>query len=173
MLKGSQKNSALQLKGWFKSKTSIQEHRNEIQNSYQTCAWIIWYIFPIQCEKLRTNHLTLLHVVTVPYACWFLWRAYYIEDFKWHLHFQFGVAFWRVVLREVYFEGPNRVWRALTFSRIPSGLKLTYMPTKVSKCPTTFITCFLFHNGHNLVNVPCLIKRKAETLKLRSNLCYY
>jgi hypothetical protein len=28
--------------------------------------------------------------------------------------FQFGVALWRVVLREeVYFEGPNRVWRAL------------------------------------------------------------
>jgi hypothetical protein len=26
--------SAFQLKGWFKSKTSIQEYRNEIQNSY-------------------------------------------------------------------------------------------------------------------------------------------
>ena len=32
ILKGSQV-SALQLKGWFKSKTSIQEYRNEIQNS--------------------------------------------------------------------------------------------------------------------------------------------
>ena len=49
----------------------------------------------------------------MPYACWFLWRTDYIEDFKWRLHGQFGVAFWRVVLREVYFEGPNRVWRAL------------------------------------------------------------
>ena len=40
----------------------------------------------------------------MPYACWFLWLADYIEDFKWHLDFQFGVAFWRVVLREVYLE---------------------------------------------------------------------
>ena len=28
--------------------------------------------------------------------------------------FRFGVAFWKVILREVYFEGPHdRVWRAL------------------------------------------------------------
>ena len=33
ILKGSQ-ISALQLKGWFKPKTSIQEYTNEIQNSY-------------------------------------------------------------------------------------------------------------------------------------------
>ena len=44
------------------------------------------------------------------------WRAYYMEDFKWHLHFQFGVAFWRVVLIEVYFEGPYQAWRALKAS---------------------------------------------------------
>ena len=51
----------------------------------------------------------------MPYACWYLWHTNYIEDFKWRLlHFQFGVAIWRVVLREVYFEGPNRVWRPLT-----------------------------------------------------------
>ena len=61
----------LQLKGWFKSKTSIQEYRNEIQNSYWTCAWIIWCMFPGQCEESRINHLTPLLVVTVPYACWF------------------------------------------------------------------------------------------------------
>ena len=54
--------------------------------------------------------------VTMPYACWFLWQAYYIEDFKWHLHFQFGVVFWKVVLREVYFEGPNCTWRTLKTS---------------------------------------------------------
>ena len=73
-------------------------------------------MFPIQFEELTINHLTLLLVVTMPYACWFLWRANYTEDFKWRLHFQFGVAFWRVFLREVYFEGPNRVWRALKTS---------------------------------------------------------
>ena len=44
-----------------------------------------------------------------------LW-AYYNEDFKWRLHVQFGVAFRRVVLREVYYEAPNRVWRALKTS---------------------------------------------------------
>ena len=65
--------SALQFKGWFK--TSIQEYRNETQNSYSICAWIIWYMFPVQCEELRINHLTLLLVVTMSYACWFLWQA--------------------------------------------------------------------------------------------------
>ena len=33
ILKGSQ-IKALELKSWFKSKTSIQDYRNEIQNSY-------------------------------------------------------------------------------------------------------------------------------------------
>ena len=84
-------------------------------------------MFSVKCEELKINHRTSFLVVTMPYACWFLWLAYYIEDFKWHLHFQFGVAFWRVVLREVYFEGPNRVWRALKTSilntdREPQGL---------------------------------------------------
>ena len=77
----------------------------------------IWYMFLVQCEELRGNHLTPLLVVTMPYACWFLWWwADYIKDFKWRLHFQFGVAFSRVVLREVYFEGPNRIWRTLKTS---------------------------------------------------------
>ena len=35
-----------------------------------------------QCEELRINHLTLMFVVTMPYACWFLWRVDYIEDFN-------------------------------------------------------------------------------------------
>ena len=104
IMKGSQ-ISTLQLKGWFKCKTSLQKYRNETQNSYWTCAWIIWYMFPVQREELKFIHLTPLLVVTMPYACWFLWRAYYIEDFKWRLHFQSRVAFWRIVLREVYFEG--------------------------------------------------------------------
>ena len=73
-------------------------------------------MFSVQYKELRFNHLTPLLVVTMPYACWFLWRVDYVEDFKWCLHLQFGVAFWRVVLREVYFEGPNRVWRAFKIS---------------------------------------------------------
>ena len=38
-----------------------------------------------------------------------LWE-YYIEDFMWCLHFQFGVAFWRVVLKgQITFEGHWRL----------------------------------------------------------------
>ena len=117
--------SILQLKGWFKSKTSIQEYINKIKNSYQTCVWIMWYMFSVQCEELRINHLTSLLVVTMPYACWFLWHAYHIENFEWRLHFQFGVAFWRVVLREVYFEGPDCVWRPLKTSILTLPASLT------------------------------------------------
>ena len=43
----------------------------KIQNSYE----ITWYMFPVQCEESRINHQTLLLVVTMPYACWFMWRA--------------------------------------------------------------------------------------------------
>ena len=99
-------NWALRLKGWFKSNTSIHIYRNEIQYSYWTCAWIIWYMFLVQCEELRISHLTPFLLVTMPYACWLLWRAYYIENFKWHRHFQHGVAFCKVVLREIF------IWRA-------------------------------------------------------------
>ena len=73
-------------------------------------------MFLVQCKELRINHLTLLLVLTMPYACWFLCRVNYIEDLKWRLRFQFGVVFWTVVLGEVYFEGPNCIWRALKTS---------------------------------------------------------
>jgi hypothetical protein len=66
--------------------------------------------------KIRSNHLTPLLVVTMPFTCWFLWHVDYIEGFKRRLPFQFGVAFWRGVLREVCFEGPDHVWRALKTS---------------------------------------------------------
>ena len=83
----------------------------------ETCAWsILWYMFWVQCEELRITHLTPLLVVPMPYTCWFLLQVDYIEDFKWCLRIQFGVAFGRVVLRGVYFKGPNRVWRALRTS---------------------------------------------------------
>ena len=32
----------------------------------------MWYMFPVQCEEIRINHLTLLLVVTMPYAYWVL-----------------------------------------------------------------------------------------------------
>ena len=75
----------------------------------------MWYMFPVQCEGLRINHLTLLLIVTMPCACWCLWRAYDIEDFKWRLHFEFGLSlerlFWeRYVLKgQIAFEGHWRL----------------------------------------------------------------
>ena len=42
----------------------------------------VWYMFLVQCEELRINHLIPLLVVTMAYARWFLWRANHIEDFK-------------------------------------------------------------------------------------------
>ena len=43
--------------------------------------------------------------------------------FKWRLHFQYGVAFRRVLLGEVYFEGPNHIWRALNTSLLNKWLQ--------------------------------------------------
>ena len=43
----------------------------------------------------------------MPFNCWFLFQTYHIKDFKWHLHFRFGVALWKAILRKVYLEGPN------------------------------------------------------------------
>ena len=68
----------------------------------------------------------------MPYACWFLWWTNYIEDFKWRLHFQFGVAFWRVVLRVVHFEGPHCVWRALKTSILNIDCESRRLSRKVS-----------------------------------------
>ena len=79
-------------------------HIKHVHELYGTCFKYI--------NHLRINHLTLLLIVIMPCACWFLWRADYVEHFKIHLHF----LIWGFVLREVYFEGPNRVWRALKTS---------------------------------------------------------
>jgi hypothetical protein len=62
----------------------------------------IVYMFPVQFEELKINHLTPLGVLLMLYTCWFLWWADYIEDFKGRLHFQFGVAFWRAVERGIF-----------------------------------------------------------------------
>ena len=45
----------------------------------------------------------------------YAWHANYIGDFKWHLQYQYGVAFWRDVLRGKFW-GPNHVWRVLKTS---------------------------------------------------------
>ena len=81
----------------------------------------MWYMFRVQCEELRINHLTPLLVVAMPYTCWFLWHVDCVEDFKWCLHFQFEVAFWRAIMSEVYYEGPNCVWKALKTSILTIG----------------------------------------------------
>ena len=79
ILKGSQV-LGLQLKGWFQ----IQDVKSKnIKMKYKTritlCAYIIWYVFHVQCEGLRMIILTLLLVMSMPYVCWFLWWACYIE----------------------------------------------------------------------------------------------
>ena len=115
------KISTLQLKGWFKSRLQSKNIKMKYKIHIKVVHELCGTCFRYNVEKFRINHLTPLLVVTMPYACWFLWWANYIEDFKWRLHFQLGVAFWRIAWREVYFEGPNRVWRALKTSILNSG----------------------------------------------------
>ena len=77
----------------------------------------MWYMFWVQCEELRINHLTPLLVVAMPYACWFLWQADSIlrtssDVFIFNLGLRFEGLFW-----EGYkFEGLDFVWRALNTS---------------------------------------------------------
>ena len=77
----------------FQPKSSIQEHRNELPNSYQTCAWYTWYMFPKQCEETKNQPSNSTSCSDNAHACWFLWCVHYIQDLKWRLHFQIGVAF--------------------------------------------------------------------------------
>jgi hypothetical protein len=117
ILKGSQ-IAALQGKGCFKLKTSIQEYRIGIQNSYQTCAWIIWYMFPGIMWEIKNqpsnstscsdNALRLLVLVAG--------RLY------WGLQVTSPFSIWGCVVKGCFergmlsFEGPNHVWRALKTS---------------------------------------------------------
>ena len=32
-----------------------KKYRNEIRNSYWTCAWVIWYMFSVRCEELKNQ----------------------------------------------------------------------------------------------------------------------
>jgi hypothetical protein len=94
----------------------------------------------------RINHLTLLLVLTMPYVCWFLCHADYFEDFKWRLQLWFGVAFWRVVLREVYFEGPNRICKALK----TSILNIRRVHKKSGFGPTLWQVFHIYNKGSML-----------------------
>ena len=90
-------------------KTSIQERRNEIQNSYFICACIIRYMFPVQCEELKNqpsnftscsdNTLRLM----VPLAGRLYWGLQVTSSFSiWGCvlkgYFERGI-FWRVKSR--------------------------------------------------------------------------
>ena len=113
-------------------------------------------------------YLTSFLVVTMPYACWFLWRAYYIEDIKWHLHFQFEVAllywglqvtssfsiwgyvsFWRVVLREVYFEGSKSRLKGIEDFNLEHWLQLlgSWMPHATANRSTEALLPFRIEFG--------------------------
>ena len=107
ILKGSQ-ISALQLKGWFKSKTSILKWNTKL--ILNLCMYYIVHISSIMWRiknkssnptSCSDNALRLLVLV--------------LERLYWELQvtssFQFEVGF-EGLLREVYFEGPNCVWRA-------------------------------------------------------------
>ena len=50
-------------------------HIKLVHELYGTC-------FQYNVNKLRINHLTPLLVVAILYACWFVWRVDYIEDFE-------------------------------------------------------------------------------------------
>ena len=68
-------------------------------------------MFPTQYEESRTNHLTPLHAMTMPYACWFLLRVYHIDDFKWRL----SSSTWGCILKDCFERGI--FWRAKSRSK--------------------------------------------------------
>ena len=135
-LKGSQ-ISVLQSKGWFKFNTSIQEYSDDIQNSYWTCAWIIWYMFPIQCEELRINHLTSLLVMTVSalrllmlVTCKVYWRLQVTSSFSirgciWEGCFGRGIV-WRAKSCSKGIEDFNLGTLSQLSLLIPDSILLTY-----------------------------------------------
>ena len=85
------------------------------------CAWTIWY------EESRIDHLPLLLVVTMLYACWLSWRAYYIEDiFIFNLGLQLKGCFERGVFwrTQIVVEGHRRL------SILNNGYTDTTMTTK-------------------------------------------
>ena len=97
--------------------SNLRRQSKNIEMECKTHIKLVWYIFLAQCEKFIIKHLTLLLLaVTMPYACWFLWQADYIEDFKWRPHFPIwdcilkGLFWERYILKgQIAFEGHWRV----------------------------------------------------------------
>ena len=104
----------------FITKTAHVKFRATLGSLSTTCGNLIGV-------KIRSlSWLGVSTLVTMPYNCWHLWRANCIEDFKWCLHFQFGVAFWRAILREacilkgqIVFEGHWRLQSWTLFTWFP------------------------------------------------------
>ena len=66
----------------------------------------LWYMFSVQCEELRKNHLTPHLVVTMPYACWFLWRIILYRGLQMMPLF----SIWGCVLKgQIALEGDRRL----------------------------------------------------------------
>ena len=113
------------------SKNIEMRNKTHIYELYDAC-------FEYISEELRNNHLTLLLVMTMPYAWWFLWWEDCIEDFKWRCHFQFGVAFWRVVFeRGIFWRAKSRLKGIETSilntssKSLPNARHITRRPTGV------------------------------------------
>ena len=115
----------------------------------------------------------------MPYAsCWFLWRAYYIEDFKRRLHFQFGVC----ILKKGCFERGIIFWRPpYTTSHNPvisTRLMGSYSCRYKWYMRSLFSFLFFFKGqiafeGHWRLQSWTLICRPGTCVKLLPNfLCY-
>ena len=53
-------------------------------------------MFPVKCEGLRTDHLIPLLIVTMPYACWFLWP---VGKVYWGLQVTSSFSIWGCILK--------------------------------------------------------------------------
>ena len=89
--------------------------------------------------------------------CWFLWQAYYIEDFKWCLHFQFGVVFWRVVLRKVEYILEGQIafegyWRLQSWTLPFQGSHVRNSLNPLTKKRDSNNNFFLPPTSHNIWN---------------------
>ena len=86
----------------------------------------MWYIFPVECDEKRIDHQTLLLVVTMPCACWFLWRTNHIEDFQVTSSFcNLGLRFeglfgerYYILKGQITFEGH---WRLQSWTLVSSS----------------------------------------------------
>ena len=129
ILKGSQ-ISALQFKGLVQiqdvdARVHKMKYRTRIKlvhELYGTC-----FQYNVNQES-RIDHLTLLLVVTMSYACGFLWSANYniLRTSSDVFYLQFGVTFQKVVLREVY------MWRAKSRLKGIEGFNLELQILQIS-----------------------------------------